>query len=250
MTRINQILTLLLILVVGLAAWVRIDFTVPNIEILPDMKYTVAWQSYAPNPVFADGKTMQAPVAGTIARGERPLHYSASKEDAVRAGEELKNPYHLPTPESGAAPGEPSQTAESSPKESSPKNPKPEEGSKDPTSNQGTQPVTATTPEISALERSIERGAERFRIYCVACHGPKGMGDGLVAQRGFPPPPSLLTGKSVQMKDGQLFHILTYGQGSMAPFAGQIAQERRWDLINFIRDLQKNNPPTATGTTP
>lgn len=245
MSRINKILTLLLIFVVGLAAWVRIDFTIPNVEVLPDMKYTVAWQSYSPSSVFADGKTMQSPVAGTIARGERPLHYSTSKEDAVRAGEELRNPYHLPTSKSGAVSDVPSSTEES-PK----KNPDVDEERKVPNSNQESQPISAADSESSALKRSVERGAERFRIYCIACHGPKGLGDGLVAQRGFPPPPSLLTGKSIQMKDGQLFHILTYGQGSMAPFAGQISQETRWDLINFIRELQKNNTSIATGATP
>jgi len=245
MSRINKILTLLLILVVGLAAWVRIDFTMPNVEFLPDMKYTVAWQSYSPNSVFADGRTMQAPVAGTIARGERPLHYSASKEDAVKAGEELKNPYHVPTSELGVAPDVPSST-----EEILNKNPDVDEVRKVPDSSRESQPVSVADSESSALKRSVERGGERFRIYCIACHGPKGMGDGLVAQRGFPPPPSLLTGKSIQMKDGQLFHILTYGQGSMAPFAGQISQETRWDLINFIRDLQKNNTSIATGATP
>ena len=52
----------------------------------------------------------------------------------------------------------------------------------------------------------------------------------------------MLTGKSLQMKDGQLFHILTYGQGSMSPFAAQLSRDSRWDVINFVRDMQQKAP--------
>lgn len=49
------------------------------------------------------------------------------------------------------------------------------------------------------------------------------------------------------MKDGQLFHILSYGQGSMSSFAPQLSHARRWDVINFIRDLQ-SKPPAGSET--
>ncbi len=86
---------------------------------------------------------------------------------------------------------------------------------------------------------SAARGAAVFQTFCIACHGADGTGNGLVAQKGFPPPPSLLVGKSREMKDGQLFYILTYGQNSMPQFAAQLLPERRWDVINHIRGLQK-----------
>ena len=88
-------------------------------------------------------------------------------------------------------------------------------------------------------QRSVLRGRAAFGIYCSPCHGSGGAADGTVVKRGYPPPPSLLTGKSLQMQDGQLFHILTYGQGNMASFAGQLAPDERWDLINFVRSLQE-----------
>ncbi|MBL8852224.1 MAG: cytochrome c, partial [Planctomycetaceae bacterium] len=66
-------------------------------------------------------------------------------------------------------------------------------------------------------------------------------------KRGFPPPPSLQTGKAVGMPDGQLFHILTCGQNTMPSFAAQLDVARRWDLINFLRTLQQ---PPAAGTAP
>lgn len=96
---------------------------------------------------------------------------------------------------------------------------------------------------------ALERGATAFRTYCIVCHGADGSGNGTVAKRGFPPPPSLLTGKTLGMKDGQLFHILTYGQNSMPQFAAQLPPDRRWDVINHIRSLQKAAKASAEAQT-
>jgi mono/diheme cytochrome c family protein len=70
----------------------------PGFEYMPDMVHSLAYDSFAPNPVTRDHKTMQAPVAGTIPRGFLPLHYQATPADAERAGRELKNPLRR-TPE-------------------------------------------------------------------------------------------------------------------------------------------------------
>jgi len=61
-------------------------------EYTPDMTYSVAYDSFAPNPVTRDGLTLQRPVHGTIPRGFLPLHYTATAADAERAGRELQNP--------------------------------------------------------------------------------------------------------------------------------------------------------------
>lgn len=61
-------------------------------EYTSDMVYSLAYDSFAPNPVTRDGLTLQRPVRGTIARGYLPLHYAATPEDAERAGRELRNP--------------------------------------------------------------------------------------------------------------------------------------------------------------
>jgi mono/diheme cytochrome c family protein len=206
LTRLNWSLAGLLMMVALLAAALPTDHSRPNWEFFPEMKRSPAWSSYEPNPNFANGRTLQPPAFGTIARGELPLHFEPTKEDALRAGEELENPYALAA--SGTASDE---------------------------------------KEIQALaaqrQASVLRGAEAYRIYCVSCHGASGAGDGPVAKRGFPPPPPLPTGKSVQMKDGQLFHILTFGQGSMPPMAGQLSRASRWDAVNFVRSLQESAKP-------
>lgn len=190
LTRNNVFLGVLMLGIALLAVLLGRDLSRPNVEFLPEMKYSPAYGAYDSNPNFPNGRTLQEPVAGTIARGERPLHYTATKEEALRAGEELRNPLTAPPAE---------------------------------------------------LRRSVQRGAEVYRISCAVCHGAGGQGDGPVTKRGFPPPPSLLLGKSLQMKDGQLFHILTYGQGGMSSFAGQLAPRRRWDVINYVRQLQRQH---------
>lgn len=90
-------------------------------------------------------------------------------------------------------------------------------------------------------------GAAVYRVNCAMCHGPQGNGDGPATKRGVPPPPSLITGKSAQMKDGQLMHILTYGQGGMAPFAAQLSLDQRWQAIAYVRELQAQG---ASGAAP
>jgi mono/diheme cytochrome c family protein len=59
---------------------------------MPDMARSLPYDSFAPNPVTRDGKTLMAPVAGTVPRGFEPFHYDATPEDAARAGRELHSP--------------------------------------------------------------------------------------------------------------------------------------------------------------
>jgi mono/diheme cytochrome c family protein len=83
-----------LLLLTALAAWAsHRDPAYPGYEFIPDMARSVPYDAYAPNPVTRDGKTLQPPVAGTIAwGGPLPFHYAATPEDALRAGRELRNP--------------------------------------------------------------------------------------------------------------------------------------------------------------
>src|SRR6266446_4390408 len=62
-------------------------------EYTPDMTYSVAYDSFAPNPATRNGMTLQSPVRGTIPRGFMPLHYDATAFDAERAGRELSSPH-------------------------------------------------------------------------------------------------------------------------------------------------------------
>ncbi len=101
-------------------------------------------------------------------------------------------------------------------------------------------------PPLDAARR--ERGATVFANFCQACHGPLGQGNGPVALGGFPPPASLLADRAVQMKDGQMFHVLTYGQGNMPSCAAQLSVDDRWSVILYVRMLQGPYAPGSAAT--
>ncbi len=103
--------------------------------------------------------------------------------------------------------------------------------------------IELTSP-VAGNKKVLERGAYVYANYCETCHGPAGKGDGRVAQRGFPMPPSLLAPKALQMKDGQLFHVLTYGQGNMPSYAAQVERADRWKVIEYVRRLQSKGTRT------
>lgn len=85
---------------------------------------------------------------------------------------------------------------------------------------------------------ALERGAFVFTTFCTVCHGAGGQGDGAVTRRGVPPPPSLLLDNAVRMSDGQMFHVISMGQGNMAGYASQVEREDRWRVIRHVRTLQ------------
>jgi len=93
---------------------------------------------------------------------------------------------------------------------------------------------------------AIGRGALVFNTFCSVCHGAGGHGDGAVTRRGVPPPPSLLADNALQMTDGQMFHVISLGQGNMASYASQVEREDRWRAILYIRTLQE--APAAAPT--
>lgn len=159
-----------------------------NYEFLPQMAHAPRYNAFAPNANFADGKTLQAPPAGAIARGYLPLHYVATPQDALRAGEELHSPVDLNS------------------------------------------------------QQARERGAMVFTNYCAVCHGPSGTGNGTITQRGFPPPPSLLLEHALKMKEGQMFHVLAFGQNNMPSYASQLSRMDRWYAIAYVRALQAQAP--------
>jgi mono/diheme cytochrome c family protein len=102
------------------------------------------------------------------------------------------------------------------------------------------------SPVDFASQQVRERGALVFANYCAVCHGGSGAGNGTVTQRGVPPPPPLMAPHAVQLKDGQIFHLLTFGQNNMPSYASQLSRDDRWSAVSHVRLLQANAPPTAT----
>ena len=86
----------------------------------------------------------------------------------------------------------------------------------------------------------LDRGQERFNIYCSACHGMTGHGDGIVARRGFnrPSPASYHQDRLRQAPFGHFFDVMTNGWGAMPSYASQISIEDRWRIAAYVRALQ------------
>ncbi|HWP93276.1 MAG TPA: cytochrome c [Thermodesulfobacteriota bacterium] len=89
-----------------------------------------------------------------------------------------------------------------------------------------------------ATEASIQSGEKAFEIYCAACHGPQGKGDGPVIKRGFYPLD--LTSAGVQGRtDGYIYAYIRYGGKVMMPsYRESITSGEAWDIVNFVRKLQ------------
>ena len=84
----------------------------------------------------------------------------------------------------------------------------------------------------------LVRGQERFTIYCVPCHSALGDGDGLVAQHGFPHPPTYHQQRLRDAPDSYLYDVITNGHGVMYGYADRVTPEDRWAIVAYIRALQ------------
>jgi mono/diheme cytochrome c family protein len=194
---VNTLLLAAILLMLGLDWSLRTDQALRNVEFLPDMAHAVSAETFAANAALAQGRTLQTPPDGTIARGFKPIPFGATPEEAARIGALLVNPL------------------------------------------------------AQDDERALRRGADVFATFCRTCHGDRALGNAPVTLRGVPPPPSLLADKVRQMSDGQIFHIITYGQGNMSPLAAQVTREDRWRAVLYVRSLQRTQPPAvAQGATP
>ena len=87
---------------------------------------------------------------------------------------------------------------------------------------------------------ALERGRERFGIYCAPCHGPAGDGNGYITERGFPHPPTYHSDRLRQAPDRYLFEVITRGYGAMYPYADRVTAADRWSIVAYIRALQRS----------
>ena len=86
----------------------------------------------------------------------------------------------------------------------------------------------------------LERGRDRFQIYCSPCHGLSGYGDGIIVTRGLKNPPSYHTEALRDQPIGHFFTVMTKGSGSMASYAARIPVDDRWAIAAYVRALQQS----------
>ncbi|HLH17846.1 MAG TPA: cytochrome c [Bryobacteraceae bacterium] len=84
----------------------------------------------------------------------------------------------------------------------------------------------------------IERGEDRFNIYCAPCHDRLGTGNGMVVRRGYRHPPSYHIDRLRQAPNGYFYDVITNGFGAMPDYAAQIPVRDRWAIVAYVRALQ------------
>ncbi len=90
----------------------------------------------------------------------------------------------------------------------------------------------------------IERGRQRYNIYCTPCHAYTGNGNGMIVQRGFPAPPSFHIDRLRTAPAGHFYQVMTDGYGSMYSYAARVEPEDRWRIAAYIRVLQLSQHAT------
>ena len=161
-----------------------------RLHLFYDMDQQKKFKEQSANPLFADGRSMRLPVAGTVARGELNAdeHYYWGTQD----GEWAKD----------------------------------------------------FPPQIEVNSALLERGAQRFAIYCTPCHGLSGHGDGMVPRRSAASDygawlvADLSSEKALAHPIGEIFNITGYGFNTMPGYRSQVSPEDRWALVAHVKALQ------------
>ena len=110
------------------------------------------------------------------------------------------------------------------------------------TGKENGQPV-AVLP-VPLTRELLERGRDRYGIYCTPCHGLTGNGQGIVVQRGFRQPPSFHIDRLREVPVGYFFDVVSHGFGAMPDYAAQIPPSDRWAVAAYLRALQLSQRTT------
>jgi len=108
--------------------------------------------------------------------------------------------------------------------------------------------VLANRPPLTPA--LLERGRERYTIYCSVCHDASGYGQGVVPSRGFPHPPSFHTPRLVHAPTRHFVDVITNGYGVMYAYRDRVQPADRWAIAAYIRALQLSQAAPASKLTP
>ena len=127
------------------------------------------------------------------------------------------------------------------------------------TATPATQPQTAGTQATTypddvdtfpfpVTREIVDRGHQRYDIFCAACHGLTGNGDGMIVRRGFRRAASFNDDRLRQAPVGHFFDAITNGWGAMPSYASQIPVQDRWAIITYVRELQLSQQNNAAAS--
>ena len=180
-----------------------------------DMQDQPRYKPYKDSDFFADGKAMRDLPEGTVARGQ------LRENKAFYTGKENADPNAQV------------------------------ESTTDPVTGNtlvSSFPNDITEFPVPMSEELLDRGEQRYKIFCIACHGPVGKGDGMVVRRGYPAPPTYHDDRLRNAPVGHYFDVMTNGWGKMNSYASQIPAADRWAIVAYIRALQISQNPSGNMT--
>ena len=163
-----------------------------------DMHDQLKMEPLEESTLFEDGRASRSPVKGTIARGQ------------------LKADRHL---HYGREPLDDTIDPNSGP-------------------DDGTAGELVNALPYAVTKQMLQRGQERYNIFCAPCHAQTGNGDGMIVRRGFSRPPSLHADKVRDATLGHLYDVIRRGFGAMPAYATQIPVDDRWAIVAYMRALQ------------
>jgi len=96
----------------------------------------------------------------------------------------------------------------------------------------------------------LQRGQERFNIYCTPCHSRVGNGAGMIVQRGYRPAGNFHTARLMAAPLGHFFNVMTHGFGAMPDYAAPLPPQDRWAIVAYIKALQLSQAAKPSDAAP
>jgi mono/diheme cytochrome c family protein len=129
-------------------------------------------------------------------------------------------------------------------------------GAQQPTTDASGNTVVTSFPDaidefpVPVTKELLDRGGERYKIFCQACHGPLGYGDGMIVRRGFSKPPTYHDDRLRNAPVGHYYDVITNGWGKMNAYNHMVPVADRWAIVAYIRALQISQNPSGTKPLP
>lgn len=99
---------------------------------------------------------------------------------------------------------------------------------------------------LPLTQELMDRGHERYKIFCSPCHGLQGDGNGMVVMRGMKRPPTYHQPRLRDVSNGYIFDVITNGFGAMQGYSAQVPPRDRWAIVAYVRALQlSRNAPVS-----
>ena len=187
----------------------------PPIEIFPDMDHQPKVKAQVPSEFFADGRGNRQPVPGTV-----PLGYEAPVSKENPFPDEGK--YRMVRYSSGTDYLN--------------------------TGRFGDQWGTGIPMPVTA--ELMQRGQDRYTIFCGVCHGASGGGNGVAGQYGLVAIASFHQDRLRDMADGEIYNTITMGKNTMLGYGSKIPVDDRWAIVAYVRALQAAQTATINDVPP